>query len=72
MGFQICGSPIIIPCHNWRMLAQTYRGREIRHSSDVSVIYCTNAVLEAACWSVGSDPADTEQAVYHIFILDED
>ena len=29
------------------------RDGETRHSSDVGMIYCTEAVLKAVCWSVG-------------------
>lgn len=42
MGFRICGSPIIIPCHNWKMLAQTYRGRKMARLPwcQDDILYC--------------------------------
>lgn len=51
MGFRICGSPIIILCHNWK--TQTQGEGTTRRSPDVSMMYWTEAVLKAACWSVG-------------------
>lgn len=62
--------PIIIPCHNWKALAQTYRGREMERQG-TPLMSAWSTVLRQ-CWRlcVGQwedyDPADAYKELFII------
>lgn len=74
MGFHICGSPIIIPCHNWKTLAQTHRGREMERQGTPLMSAWYTVLKQHRRLHVGQGDwacRYVEKAIYHLFISDE-